>query len=332
MCARKGDHVGAAAQYRIMADIHPRDVRLGLKLAHHLLSAGRYRQAADEYLRLAALYAERGHHRRAMTVAQQGLRLDASRATRRRLEPIIARLGKAAEKLCEEAARMHMLADRRDQVNEIHRLLVEHDPSCIGKRLRLAEHGLAEGRTEEALANLRIVAEGLRARGRTDEFVRVAEMMLAHGASDPWALRQLAQIYIRDGNLEGAVRRLQALARVAPTDLFALERLVWAHAASGEADAARETLGRLVETMAESRDRGELRALLARAEKWSSDDRYQRELEMLRVEALCDGVVPRRSQHKSPAVPPPPPSRRPYRLATPPPPVPTVLIDLPALR
>jgi len=313
---RQGDHLGAAREYRIVADIDPDNERAGLKLAHNLVCAGRYREATDEYLRLACLFAGWGRGRRALTLAHQAMRLGPSRVTPERLEPVVRNLGRKAERLCTEAARMHQLAGRPREATEFQRLLVEHDPGSISKRMRLAELSLAEGRTDEGLAELRIVAEGLYSHGRTGEFVRVGEMMLANGSQDAWAVRELAKYYLRCGDLSRAITKLQLLIRIVPEDPFALERLIWARAKSGDVTGAIEYLVTLVSSMAASRDRGDLRALFVRAEAWSEDDAYQRELEMLRVTTLCNGSMPKGTRRTPGVPPPPPPSRRPYRIST----------------
>lgn len=313
---RQGDHLGAAREYRIVADIDPDNERAGLKLAHNLVCAGRYREATDEYLRLACLFAGWGRDRRALTLAHQAMRLGPSRVTPERIEPLVRYLGRKAERLCMEATRMHQLAGRDREATAFQRLLVEHDPASISKRMRLAELSLAEGHTDEGLAELRIVAEGLYNHGRTGEFVRVGEMMLANGSQDPWAVRELAKYYLRSGDLDRAIVKLQVLVRLVPDDQFALERLIWARVKSGDIAGAIEYLVTLVSAMAASRDRGELRELFVRAEGWSEDDTYQRELEMLRVTTLCNGAMPKAAR-RAPGLPPlPPPSRRPYRVPT----------------
>lgn len=308
---RRHDHVEAARHYRILTDIDPSDERAALKLAHNLVEAGRYRQATDEYLRVSAIFAKQGRARKALTVAHRAMRLHPGRATRRRIEPIVRHLGGKAQALCEEIARAHLLAGRDDLVTDIHRLMVEHDPDSIPKRMKLAELALSQGRGEEALAELEIVAEGLLGHGRTGDFVRVSEMMLAHGGGTPWVMRELARFYARTGQLDRAMPRLQALLRLVPEDLWGMETLVRARAQLGEPELASELLVKLVKTMADGCDRADLRDLLERAEAWSSDDDFLFTVEMLRVRCLVErrrptGIVPRRRGSVSP--PPPPPA------------------------
>ena len=223
---RRHDHLEAARQYRILTDIDPSDERAALKLAHNLVEAGRYQQATDEYLRVAAIFARKGNQRKALTVAHRAMRLHPGRATRRRIEPVVKHLGGRAQALCEEVARAHLLAGRTAEVTEIQRLMVEHDPESIPKRMKLAELALSQGRGEEALAELEIVAEGLLGHGRTGDFVRVGEMMLAHGGGTPWVMRELARCYARTGQLDRVVPRLRALLRLVPEALWGMETLV----------------------------------------------------------------------------------------------------------
>lgn len=314
--ARDSQHAQAAADYQILADLDPDNERFGLKLAHHLVAIGRYQRAADVYFRVAAVLAKQGALKRSGIAAARAVRLDASRATRRRLEPWVALVGRAAEALCEEASRLHLLAERRADARDLLRLMLEHDPSSLGKRLRLAEVSLAQGVIDEGLRQLRLVAEGLAQHGRTGEFVRVSEMYIAHGGQDPWALRSLANHYLRGGDIPRALAKFSALVRSAPDDLAALERLASINAMRGAPGPATAQLSRLVQRMAESNDRSELRALFVRAEAWSTDDAFLRELEMLRVSTLCEGKVPRRPRRAGSTPPPPPPSRRPYGVLT----------------
>ena len=309
--AQAGDHAGAAAAYRILADLDPEDLRTGMRLSRHLVAVGRFREATDEYLRLAVVFARQGAQRRALTVATHAMRMDPSRGTPRRLAPLLVSMGGRVQELCEEAARLHLVAGRPADATEIHRLLAERDPESLAKRLRFAELALAEGRTTEGLAALHAVARGLHAQRRTREFIRIAEMIHAHGGADAWSLRELARCYQRDGKPHLAQRKLLALLRVSPSDLYALEGLGWVSGATDEPVKAAAYLVRLIRLMAQTHDRGELREVFARADHWSADPAYQRRLEVLRVATLCQGTMPRRSLHsglpRSVATPPPPP-------------------------
>jgi len=326
--AAEGHHAKAAAEYQVLIDIDPSDVEAGLRLAHQLVEAGQQARASDELLRLAGVYARLGHERRAMTVALQALRLEPSRMVRKRLAPLVAGLGQVAVDLCEQVSRIHVLAGRPEEARDVLRLLVEADPSQPARRMRLAELDLAQGHTTEALAELRVVADGLRSHGRTEELVRVLEMMHAHGGSDEAVLRELATIYMRCGELRRALTKLEALHRIAPTDRMALERLARVHASLGRLELCTRLLEQLAALIDEQTDRGELRAMLRRAGSWSSEASFQRALEDLGVRCLRPGglaavpesraartIAPRSTTRRRNTPPPPLPrwTRRPER-------------------
>ncbi len=309
-----GHHDAAATEYQVLVDLDPDDLRSGLKLAHHLVAAGRYARAADEYLRLAAVHASHDLGRRALTLATRGVRLDSSRAVRRRLAPLMSQLGPRATPICEQAARMHLLAGRREEARRVLRLLVQSDPTALARRLRLAELDLAEGRTEEALGELKIVADGLRSHGRTAELVRVLEMMLAHGGPDESPLRELSTIYVRCGQPRRALDKLEILHRIVPACRVTLERLARVHAALGHLEITLRLLDRLAQLVLEFGDRGELRGLVTRASDWCSDASYQRAIEELGLRSLGLGAgSDRRPRRGAPG-----PRRRPRRGAPPP--------------
>lgn len=320
-------HAAAAIEYQVLVDIDPSDVQAGLRLAHQLALAGQRGRAADEYLRLAGIYAGQGHERRAMTVALQALRLEPRRAVRQRLAPMVAALGRAAAEICEQVSRIHLVAGRPDEARDVLRLLVEADPTQPARRLRLAELDLAQGRTVEAMSELRIVADGLRSHGRTEELVRVLEMMHVHGGPDEAVLRELAAIYVRCGQPRRALAKLETLCRIAPSDRMALERLARVHALLGRLELCVRLLERLALLIDEQADRGELRAMLQRAASWSTEASYQQALEGLGVRCLQPGgasLQPRPLRGTAPwlaprrrSTPPPPPRwmRRPGRPA-----------------
>lgn len=308
---REGRHDAAVVEYQVLVDVDPTDVGAGMALAFHLTEAGEHGRAAEELLRVAALYAHTGHARRAVTVALRALELEPGRVVQQRLGPLVSRLGPEAVALCEQIARVHLLSDRPESARDVLRLLVEAEPTEIERRLRLAEVELSLGRTEEALVGLRIVADGLRSHGRTAELTRVLEMMLAHGGNDEAVLRELASIYLRWGQPRRAQVKLEALGRVAPDDRMTVERLARVNALLGRQETTLRMLRRLVELIAEQADRMELHAALRRASSWSSDASYLRAIEQLGLSVLRPGGA--RSAPRAR----PRPARR--RRATPPP-------------
>ncbi|MCA9654495.1 MAG: hypothetical protein KC501_31545, partial [Myxococcales bacterium] len=224
-------------------------------------------------------------------VAERALELEPSRVVRSGLAPLVSALGAAAAELCERIAGVHLMAERRQEARGVLGLLVEVDPSELSRRLRLAELDLSLGRIDEARVGLRLVADGLRAHGRTTELLRVLEMMHRHTGPDEAVLRELAAIYLRCGQPRRALEKLEALHRVAPHDRMAVERLAREHARLGRLEISLRLLERLIALVVEQAERGELRAVLRRASSWSSDSSYQRVVESLGLAALRPGGV-----------------------------------------
>jgi tetratricopeptide (TPR) repeat protein len=291
----------AARELTLLASLAPRDLPVWLQLGHQRLLAGQPAAAAEAYLEAAGLYAKRGHGRRALTVARRALQLHVAACTVMRLEPIARSLGAGATSLVEQAARGHLLAGRPDAARRLLAMLLEVDPASVDRRFQLAEVQLAQGAWMDAVDQLHLVVDGLRAHGRISELVHAAEMALQYGGPDAGLLRELAAIYRRTGQRALAVAKLEQLHRLDPEDRDALEGLSRAAAEAGKIEGALQHLECLVLDVLHASDRAEVRAVLVRAERWSSDRTFSRGVESLRVRALVAAPVRR--------VPPPPPRR-----------------------
>jgi tetratricopeptide (TPR) repeat protein len=291
----------AATELTLLASLAPRDLPVWLQLGHQRVLAGQPAAAAEAYLVAAGIYARRGHGRRALTVARRALQLHVAACTATRLEPIARSLGAGAASLVEQAARGHLLAGRPDSARRLLAMLLEVDPASIDRRWQLAEVQLAQGAWMDAVEQLHLVADGLRMHGRISELVHVAEMALQYGGPDAALLRELAAIYRRTGQRALAQAKLEQLHRFDPDDRDALEGLARAAAEVGKIEGALQHLEQLVLHVLRSADRAQVRAVLARSERWSGDPTFSSGVESLRVRALCPAPVRR--------VPPPPPRR-----------------------
>lgn len=292
-------HFDASRELTLLASLAPRDLQVWLRLAHQRVLAGQPTAAAEAYLEAASIYAKRGHGRRALTVARRALQLDAASGTPARLEPLARTLGAGATAVVEQAARGHLLAGRPETARKLFVLLLETDRASIDRRWQLAELQLAQGAWMDAVDQLYLVAEGLLQHGRINEYVRAAEMALTYGGPEAALLRQLAAIYRRVAQPRQAIEKLEQLHRLEPTDSEALEGLARAAVELGKVEGALVWLAELVDVLAGTADRADVRAVFERAERWSSDPAFARGVESLRVRALC-ATTSRRS-------PPPPP-------------------------
>lgn len=228
--AREGRHLAAALEYQALAELHPHDVNAALKWAYHASKGGQRERAADGYLHAGCIYAAKGEASRAARLAHRAFEIGAARLTRSRIEPIARMNGAALELLLESAALEHAKAGRVDEASELYVLLGELEPdnsTLVSGEIRSDDH------VDIAPRSLREAAERLHAKGRTEEYVRVVETMVAGGSADPDSLLELARIYLRRGDASAAASKLELLRGMAPDRLEAAELVLQAYAILG---------------------------------------------------------------------------------------------------
>lgn len=278
---RDGQHVAAAWEYRALAELDDADVTAAIRWAAHAKRGADVERAADAYFAAAGAAVRAGDPRRALLLARHALTLAPSRATTRRLEPLARGCGPEGEALCTVAASLHTAAGRDDLAVELHHLLAEMDALA---RERIA--GRVQGPTP----------------GRTGEFVRVAETMIARGRHDADTVLELARIYLRRGQPHEAIEKLELLRRVAPHRVAAAELLMTALLVLGRTAAALGVLQDAARRRIEAKD--EVNTLFARAEAMSIDPEWARLVRTLAERMLAPDRVEAQRPHGTP---PPPP-------------------------
>lgn len=235
---RAGRHVAAALQWQAVVRLDPTDIRAALRWADASLRAGQRPRAAEASLAAAAAVAATGEARRTMVLARRAHSLAPAELTRARLEPVVKCCGREAEQLCEIAAREHVAAGRFDAARELRELLADCDPISVTKKIDAAQIDLEHGDATRAEGHLVEAASRMHEAGRTGEYVRIAETMIAHGRHDPETTLELVRIYLRRGQVTEALNRLALLRRDAPSRLEVVELTVRCHAALGQTNAA----------------------------------------------------------------------------------------------
>jgi predicted Zn-dependent protease len=128
-------------------------------------------------------------------------------------------------------------------------------------------------------------------------------MALEYGGPEASLLRELANIYRRLGERERAHRCLTKLVRVQPDEPELLEALARSHVDLGDFAAGLRTLASLVDLVVDAGARQQAREVLGRAERWSGDDEYTRQVDRLRVERLVRHPVDGAPTSPAPAPP-----------------------------
>ncbi|HEY7375985.1 MAG TPA: tetratricopeptide repeat protein [Polyangia bacterium] len=217
----RGQEERALEEFARVVQEDPNDTRTWLKMAEIHARRGALEQARDIYLRTAEIYVEQGFHRKAMTVYKSVLKLTPGLPqVRERLADTYRQQGMVADALreLELAAEELQRAGKIEEALPALRKIVGLHPDNIASRIRLAETASQVGKVDEAVHELSQLAVQLKAQGRADDFVRVAERLLFHRPSDFGVARELAAAYITRRNARLALVKLQAPLKAAPRD------------------------------------------------------------------------------------------------------------------
>jgi pilus assembly protein FimV len=217
----RGQEERALEEFARVVQEDANDTRTWLKMAEIHARRGALAQARDIYLRTAEIYVEQGFPRKAMTVYKSVLKLTPGLPlVRERLADTYRQQGMVADALRE----LELCADELQRAGKIEetlpalRKIVGLHPDNIASRIRLAETASQVGKVDEAVHELSQLAVQVKAQGRADDFVRVAERLLFHRPSNFGVARELAAAYIQRMNPRLALTKLQGALKAAPRD------------------------------------------------------------------------------------------------------------------
>jgi len=217
----RGQEERALEEFARVVQEDPNDTRTWLKMAEIHARRGALEQARDIYLRTAEIYVEQGFPRKAMTVYKSVLKLTPGLPhVRERLADTYRQQGMVADALreLELSAGELQRAGKIEEALPALRKIVGLHPDNIASRIRLAETASQVGKVDEAVHELSQLAVQVKAQGRADDFVRVAERLLFHRPNDFAVARELAAAYIQRMNPRLALVKLQGPLKAAPRD------------------------------------------------------------------------------------------------------------------
>jgi tetratricopeptide (TPR) repeat protein len=217
----RGQPDRALAEFARVVQEEPGETRTWLKMAEIYAGRGQGPQARDIYLRMGELYAAQGALQKAVAVYKNALKLSPGLAQgHMRLGAVHRRLGQTPEALQQFglAAAAYQKAGRGVDAVAALRQIVELSPDRVVARIQLAESASQAGEIDEAIREFKRAADYLKAQGRADEYVRVAERLIFHEPDNFPVARELAAVYIARKNPRLALAKLQAAAKVAPRD------------------------------------------------------------------------------------------------------------------
>ena len=224
----KGNYDKAIVEYRKLVEADPSDIRTWLKIGDLYTRNGARREAIDTYARVAATYGSSGFSRKAVAVYKQILKLD---PTRLDIQLELGRQYELLELTSEALSTYEHVAAGYARAGDIDRALTtlakmtELEPENIPVRIKLAEALSKAGRTGEAAEAFETGAALLKAQGRMDDFIKVAERLQFHRPEDAKLSRELAGLYLERRDPKRALSKLQLCFKADPKDVGTLELL-----------------------------------------------------------------------------------------------------------
>ncbi len=224
----KGAYDKAIIEFQKLVKADPNDVRTWLKIGDLHAKRGATREAVDTYAQVAEQYAAQGFFRKAVAVHKQILKLDPSRLD------IQLKLAEAYENLqlvtdalhtYEQVASTYARAGNLEKALELLGKMAELDPENIPIRIKLAEALSKAGKTKEAADAFEAGGHLLKAQGRIDDWIKVAERLLFHRTDDVTIARELSQLYLERNDPKRALAKLQICFKADPKDVPTLDML-----------------------------------------------------------------------------------------------------------
>ncbi|UJR81213.1 tetratricopeptide repeat protein [Sandaracinus amylolyticus] len=224
----KGAYDKAIAELQKLVKADPSDVRTWLKIGDLFAKKGSTREAVDTYAKVADQYATQGFFLKAVAVHKQILKLDPTRLD------VQLKLADAYENLqlvSDALATYEMVAAGYARAGNIDKALatlakmVELDPENIPVRIKYAEALSKANRTKEAADAFEAGGKLLKAQGRLDDWIKVAERLLFHRADDVAVARELSKLYLERHDAKRALAKLQLCFKADPKDVPTLEML-----------------------------------------------------------------------------------------------------------
>ncbi len=312
--AEKGAYDKAVKEYLKVVQEDPKDVRVWLKIGDLYAKKGAKQEATDTYLKVAELYTEQGFFLKAVAVFKQVLKLDPRLIdVNLKLAQLYKQLQLPAEAMAQfeyVATFCHREGNSAGAVEALRQIL-EIDPNNVATRIKLAELYSKEGLSKEAIVEFTTVANNLRAAGRQDDFVKVAERLVWHQPDNRLLNRELAEIYIKRGDPRRALQKLQACFKADPRDVETLHLLAGAFEELGQTAKTISVLKELARIHQENGHNDKRLDVLRRIGQLAPDDTEVRA-------AFGGGATSQRiSLPPTPPAPPQPPPQPQYQMPPP---------------
>lgn len=225
---QRGKIPDAIAEYKVLIEHDPSDVRTMLKIGDLHVKVGAVEDACQTYERVGKAYAKDGFFLKAVAVYKQLLKVDPSSVeTYCRLAELYEQLGLKTEaiKQYQVAAKQYESQGLIKKSLDVLKSMSLLETDDFTSRIKLAELYLREGHKNDALVTLEEVKDELKEKKLYDQLSKVYEKMVALGLANEEEVYELVETYLDTKEPQKSLRVLQGLFQKSPRNIKVLDLL-----------------------------------------------------------------------------------------------------------
>jgi tetratricopeptide (TPR) repeat protein len=233
----KGAYDKAIKEYQRILDVDSRDVRTLQKMGELYQKKNEPKQASFYFMRVAESYASDGFFLKAVALYKQVLKLDPSLVeVNLKLAELHQQLHLLGEALGHYQATIGYFEQQGNWASAIEVLekMATLDVQNVTIRAKLAELYARQNKQAESLKMFEGAASAFREQGRLDEYARVVERILTLAPERVDLARELAQIYLSEGEPKRALNKLQLCFKANAKDTDTLRMMAMAFEGLGQ--------------------------------------------------------------------------------------------------
>ncbi len=240
----------AIVLYRQIVDDNPRDWNTINKIGDLYAKMNKFREASDEYAKVADFYAKDGFLLKAIAIWKKINKLDASS-----LDPYLNLADLYAKQglMMEAKSQYQIVVDeyikrgKMRDAGDVLKKMAEIDPGDLKVRSKLADLYTRDGNAGKAVDEHIAIADELTKKGHLAEALQVLEKGLKLDPKSSRLRQELARIHLVQKNYERAAHFLEEAVRQAPSDAKTLAKLGEAYVGGKKIEEAEAIFKRLLE-------------------------------------------------------------------------------------
>jgi tetratricopeptide (TPR) repeat protein len=277
----RGSFEKALAMFLQAVKEDPKDTRTWLRMAEVYVRLGHNDKATEVYQKTVDLYVEQGFFQRAVAVYKNIIKLSPDFVDARiKLADVFRQLGLLSDAVqhLEQAAALYQKSNRIPEALSALKQIIDLNPDQPNPRIRYAEMASGSGAIKEAIVEFAEAAKLVKAQGRIDEFLRVAERLLHYEPENHAMSMEVASKYLDHNNARAALSRLKPVFEAKQRAPEVLDLLARTFEQLGQPHKTLPVLKELARVYAEAGRIGERNQTIQRVLAMDPNDQEMREM------------------------------------------------------